>query len=521
MTDADYIRDRAEGAGLIAEVLHQEIIRAMVDRYMARLGRGESFLTATDKWQLQVLSDAGYLMKDIQAEIADKTGQELAEIAKVFEDAAIVNMRWDDDVYRAAGLEPEPLRRSPMLMRLVQRGYEKTGQEWKNFTGTLADKAQQTFIKECDTAYHLVTSGAMSYSQAVIQAVERTARDGVTVEYTREREDGTKYVYHTDTVETATLRAVRTGVSQACGEITDARMEEMDWDIVLTSAHLGARTGTGEDNWKNHYWWQGKFYSRTGRTRRFPRFDVCGYGYVDGIHGANCRHSHGPGDGEHNPFEHFDSEENRLREERDERMRLLERRIRASRREVLALQEAVEKAPDDAVRAEAEAAHRRKAKVLMRLEKEYDEFCEENKTRKLYDRLQVARYGAKQARAAEKAAEVQKRLGSFDDDLRTLRENGKIRIKGKPVVPPPMPENMQFNPHAALRAAEREMTIEDARSIASEAMFAIRQRNGKQNVYYTEKGFVAVGSDGTISSIGPLDEGGVVIMEVAKKHGFG
>lgn len=143
MLDADYIRDRAEGAGLIAEELHQEIIRAMVDRYMTRLGRGESFLTATDKWQLQVLTDAGYLMQDIQAEIAAKTGRELAEIAKVFEDAAIVNMQWDDDVYRAAGLEPEPLRQSPMLMRLVQRGYDKTAGEWRNFTGTLADKAQQ------------------------------------------------------------------------------------------------------------------------------------------------------------------------------------------------------------------------------------------------------------------------------------------------------------------------------------------------------------------------------------------
>ncbi len=422
MLDADYIRDRAEGAGLIAEELHKEIIRAMVDRYMARMGRGESFLTATDKWQLQVLADAGYLMKDIQAEIAKETGRELTEIAKAFEDAAIVNMRWDDDVYRKAGLEPMPLRQSPMLMRLVQRGYDKTAGEWKNFTGTLADKAQQTFIKQCDTAYHLVTSGAMSYSQAVVQAVERTARDGVTVEYTRERADGSKYVYHTDTIETATLRAVRTGAGQACGDITLARMEELGWDIVLTSAHIGARTGKGDADWRNHAWWQGKFYSLSGEDDRFPRFALCGWGYVDGIYGANCRHSIGPGDGEHNPFEHIDSEANRLREERDARMRLLERRIRASRREVLALQEAVEKAPDAAVKAEAEAAYRRKAKVLMRQEKEYDDFCKENKTRKLYDRLQVAQYGAKQARAAEKAGEGKSLANAGKSDIMEVSE---------------------------------------------------------------------------------------------------
>ncbi len=420
MLDADYIRDRAEGAGLIAEELHRELVRVIVDRYMARLGRGENFLTAVDKWQLRVLSDAGYLMQDIQKEIADATGKALTEIAAVFEDAAIVNMRWDDDVYRAAGLDPTPLRQSPMLIRLVERGYKKTAKEWKNFTGTLADRAQRTFIKECDTAYHLVTSGGMSYSQAVIQAVERTARDGVTVRYPSG---------HTDTVETATLRAVRTGAAQACGDITLARMRELGYDTVLVSSHLGARTGSGMDDWTNHGYLQSlAFFSLSGNDKRFKPLSVCGIGYVDGLLGANCRHSIGPGDGELNPYEHFDSEENRLRVERDERMRLLERRIRASRREVMALQEAVEKAPDGAVKAEAEAAYRRKAKVLMRQEKEYDDFCAENNTRKLYDRLAVARYGAKQARAAEKAA----RPTVESTPLTGPEKTGIIDQKGQP-----------------------------------------------------------------------------------------
>ena len=58
------------------------------------------------------------------------------------------------------------------------------------------------------------------------------------------------------------------------GEITDARMDEMNWDIILTSAHLGARIGDGGDNLTNHYWWQGKFYSKSGNDPRFPPFSV-------------------------------------------------------------------------------------------------------------------------------------------------------------------------------------------------------------------------------------------------------
>ena len=49
-------------------------------------------------------------------------------------------------------------------------------------------------------------------------------------------------------------------MSQACGEITIARMREMRWPIVLVSAHLGARTGDGGEDHTNHFWWQGKFY---------------------------------------------------------------------------------------------------------------------------------------------------------------------------------------------------------------------------------------------------------------------
>lgn len=48
----------------------------------------------------------------------------------------------------------------------------------------------------------------------------------------------------------------------------------------------------------------------------------------------------------------------------------------------------------------------------------------------------------------------------------------------------------------------------------------IRSSNDAQTCYYSELGFVAVGQDGNVSSIGPLDEGGKKLMEVVKKHGI-
>ena len=76
----------------------------------------------------------------------------------------------------------------------------------------------------------------------------------------------------------------------------------MDWDLVLVSAHMGARTGDGGENPGNHSWWQGKIYSRSGKSKKFPPFSLTGYGTASGLSGVNCRHSFGASDGEFNPY---------------------------------------------------------------------------------------------------------------------------------------------------------------------------------------------------------------------------
>lgn len=250
-------------------------------------------------------------------------------------------------------------------------------------------------MKAVDKAYTLTSSGAVSYTQAVREAIEEMASDGVEVHYP---------TGHKDTIETATLRAVRTGIGQMSAQITDARMEEMNWDIILVSSHLGARV-TASNDFTNHSWWQGKFYSRTGKDDRFPPYSVCGFGHVQGIHGANCRHSHGPGDGEHNPFEQYDSEENRKAYELQQRQRTLERRIRKTKREVMALKAAVDNAGGEKLKFELDMAYQKKAALLKKQNEAYNNFCEENNLKRLSDRLQVARWDRQQAAKARGAAQ--------------------------------------------------------------------------------------------------------------------
>lgn len=395
MLDPEYLLHISEGGESIAESLHNDIIAKIVERIAIRLDRGDNYiLTAQDKWQIEVLQESGLLLKDIQAILSKYTGLMQTEIAEAMEDAGVKSISYDNSIYKAAGLSPEPLEMSPYLIRLMQRTYEATVGDWKNFTGTMAEEIQRTFIRSCDTAYTQVSSGAVGYAQAYIEAINTIVEDGVKVTYPSG---------HEDTIETATLRCIRTGISQATGAITDTRMDEMNWDIVLVSSHLGARVNDKED-FTNHFWWQGKFYSKSGKDQRFPPYSVCGQGNVQGIHGANCGHSHGPGDGEFNPFDQYDSEENQKEYELQQKQRAMERRIRESKRKCIGQKEAVDKAGTPEGKALAEKEYQKQAALLQKRNEAYNDFCKENDLKKLNERVTIAQWDRKQAAHARAAA---------------------------------------------------------------------------------------------------------------------
>lgn len=396
MLTPEYLLHISEGAEEIAEQLHSDIIKRIVDRMMLRIGRGENYLlTATDKWQIERLQETGALLEDIQKEIAKATKKQVSEIAEAMEDAGVKALDYDDKIYRDAGLSPKALEQSPQLVRLMQRNYEATLGEWNNFTKVTADQAQRLYINQMDKVYNLVATGALSYSEAVKEALNVVIKDGVDVIYP---------TGHRDSIETATLRAVRTGISQASAQIQSKRMEEMGVDLVLVSSHLGARP--------EHQEWQGKIYSRSGRSAKYKNFvESTGYGSVSGLCGANCRHSFSPYfEGMDNPFEQYDSEENKRQYENEQRQRMLERRIRDTKRETMALKEAVDNCSDPVLKESIQQVYQRKALLLSNQNAKYKEYCNANELKPLQDRLAIARWDRKQAAAARGAARKQERI---------------------------------------------------------------------------------------------------------------
>lgn len=398
--------------------LNAWITTDIIKRVMARLGRGEFFLTATDDWQLQVYQAAGGHLETVQKELYEWTKKTDEEIKRIFEDAGIKALSLDSAFYIEHGLEGFNIRQSESMIRLLQDTYERTLGTVHNFTRTTASASQQRLINLLDTAHFKVTTGATSYTQAVQDALDDIVNTQTQVKYPSG---------HVDTIETAVLRAVRTGVAQASGNMAIQGMIERDWDVVLVSAHLGARYGDGGQNPGNHFWWQGKFYSRTGRTPDLPLFnESTGYGTGEGLCGWNCRHSFGPGDLEHNPYNDYDEKENKEAYDLSQKQRKQERTIRHTKTKLIGLREAMEAAEDPTVKADLEEKYSKTSQQLLRQNTQYNTFCQENGLKRLSDRIQVAKWSREDAR---KSIDTVKRLEKFEKDAIIKEETEKIHLQ--------------------------------------------------------------------------------------------
>lgn len=520
MLPPSYLLHAAEPAEEIAEQLHKDIIDRIIERILIRFERGDDYiLTPLDKWQIETLQQAGFLLEDIQETIAASTGRMQTEIAEAMEDAGVRALEYDDAIYREAGLDPVPLVQSPYLIQLMQDTYEATVGEWKNFTSISQRAIHSLFVGACDTAYMQAMTGMISPAQAVREALEEVISGGVYVNYTDKKGN----VIRSDTIETATARAVRTGISQASARIQLARMNEFDVDLVIVSSHLGARP--------EHAEWQGKIYSRSGGGD-YPDFETSTrYGYVDGLCGANCRHHFSPWfEGQGNPFEQFNSEENLKQYELEQRQRTLERRIRKTKRETMNWRTAMEAEKDPEKKVEYEAEYQRKAALLQRQNKAYNQFCEETGMKKQHDRIHIAKWDRSQAAKARAAAKKhQKELEkqeNFDNMVRELRDKKLIPTRSRVHIPPEpvFIKGLSFDDQHINKERNHNITRETAEIYIQQSKISLTIWNGQFERYYGPNGAVYVdwlnNSIRTAFSGLEFNEQTVKLLEVLEQYGY-
>lgn len=237
---------------------------------------------------IKALRSHGIDLKEIDKAIRKTSGISEAKLNALLDDVVERNQKYYTELIDLAHItQPETL----VSVEDTWAIYEQTKQTLRNITrsmGFLVDAGRtmlppaKAYQWALDAATLKVESGAISYGQAIKDAVRELASGGLrVVDY----ESG-----HRDHVDVAARRAVMTGVSQMCSKYTDQAAEYLETPYYEVSAHAGARDVPGRSPWSSHKEWQGKVYS-THSGDIYPNiYEVCGLGAVDGLEGANCRH---------------------------------------------------------------------------------------------------------------------------------------------------------------------------------------------------------------------------------------
>lgn len=239
-----------------------------------------NYLTPTAEFQLEQLKESMLVYQNTVTQLSKLTGKSEEEIAIVFESAGIETLSVDDAVYKANGLTPLPIAQNTAMVQLLAINAKEVQGTLVNLTRTTAVNSQQLFYKATSLAHLQVQSGAFTSDQAIKNAVKLASNDGLLVTYP----SGVQR-----SVESAVRSNVLTGVNQTALKLQDMRADEVGSNLVEVTAHAGARDGEG---YKGHVNWQGKVFRRKGSNKKYKNFaESTGYGKVDGLGGANCRHS--------------------------------------------------------------------------------------------------------------------------------------------------------------------------------------------------------------------------------------
>lgn len=372
--------------GKFDEMIVQDIARRIVKA-------GE--VTDTAIFQLHALQNSGMLYDEIIMKVAEITKKSDEAISRLFIDAAVQSLKYDMSIYRAAGLNPLPLNMSPSAIQVLEAGILKTQGNLNNLTRTTAVSAQKAFISASTMAEMQVESGAYDVAAAIRTAIKTVAANGAEVIYPSG---------HTDKLDVAVRRNVMTGLGQTTSQISELYADEMECDIMEITAHSGARP--------THAAWQGQLVSRSGK-RGYLSLDDIGYGTGAGFAGWNCRHDWYPYI-EGISSRMYDNKSLAALEEKnieyngnkyteyeaEQKMRVMERQIRATKRELLALQAAIQASENDVSQDGLKIDYAKSSVKLKRQKSQLSNFSETTGILKDTARAQVYGFGRSEAQKA-------------------------------------------------------------------------------------------------------------------------
>jgi len=234
MLPPDYLINRLDDVTTIYADLHTAVLESIAKHVADTLrATGELGLMPSTRRQIESAQAVGLLQDDIAAYVATALSVSAPEIKKLFMDAAVKSLVYDNRVYEAVGLEPINIKQSPTMLRILNASINKQMGTLRRMTGTIALNAEPLFERTLNTAYMKTISVSHSYTEALNEAIDEMAREGTkTFDYASGRSIA---------IESAILMNLRTSISLTCAEMSKQGLKERGCWHVQVSAHRNSR----------------------------------------------------------------------------------------------------------------------------------------------------------------------------------------------------------------------------------------------------------------------------------------
>ena len=270
----------------IVQLLRSVELEVMKDIIRRIKGAGEITRSADYQlWRINQISAFRGNYEKILKQALNLTDQELR---KLYDEVIAKGYARDKAIYDAAHVDFIPFEDNIPLQQLIRAVKKQTLDTMENITATTGfidfgkgvyTPLNQYMLDTLDRAHLEITTGSMSYDQAISKAVNAMVRSGM-----RTTNKGDQWVNYNNPgkrpwhnrIDVATRRAVMTGVVQVTGKISDENAEKLQTEYFEVSAHATARP--------THLIWQGRVYSKDQLV------SVCGLGTGPGLLGWNCYH---------------------------------------------------------------------------------------------------------------------------------------------------------------------------------------------------------------------------------------
>ena len=238
-------------------------------------------ITSTADYQINKLLVLGNSTEFIEQEIKRLTGKTDPELWELYDKVSNWEYVRYEDAYQQINGTFIPLEENEDVQQWAQAVIAQTNDEIENITRSLGMTVDmgngkraftplaQYYQKYLDRACLDIVTGSFDYNTVLRRVVKELTASGLkTIDYASG---------YSCRATVAARRAILTGVSQLSARINEKIAKDLGTDTYEVTWHAGHRPS---------HWWGGNVYTKQELQ------DICHLGDVDGLCGANCRHSY-------------------------------------------------------------------------------------------------------------------------------------------------------------------------------------------------------------------------------------